>query len=242
LFTEQLAGRGERSTWETASVLINTLIILFLILAAIGWLLSPYLVLIVAPGFTQETKTLSVSLAKILMLTLLFLGLAKLLSGIYQSYHQFGRPGMTTTIDNLVVIPCLLLFTPLLGIYGLAIAGVLGAAAEALIQINILWKNRHHYKLQVDFKNPILRRMVWMGFPLLIGIGGDSLDNIVDRVFASLLPPGSLSALAYGNRLTYATFQLFVNSLTTVLFPFFSMTAGLENYDDLGKKLFKSLT
>lgn len=242
LFTEELASRGERSAWENFSVLVNTAILFFLVFATIGWFFSPLLVRLVAPGFADETKVLSVNLSRLLMLTLVFLGTARLFSGIYQSYRSFGRPGITSAVDNLVVIPSLLLLTPLFGIQGLAISTVLGTAAEAIFQAPILWKNRAHYKLHIDWKNPILRRMAWMGVPLLIGTGGDGLDNVIDRAFASLLPSGSLSALAYGNRLTYATFQLFVTSFTTVLFPFFSMTAGLENYQDLGKKLFKSLT
>lgn len=241
LFTKDLTTRGERTAWENASILINTSIILLLILAGIGWLLSPYLVWLVAPGFNEETKILSADLTRLMMLTLVFLGLAKLLSALFHSYQRFGWPGMISTVDNLVVIPSILLLTPLVGIYGLAISAVLGTVAQALSQTPILWKNRSYYKPRVDLKNPILHRMAWMSLPLLIGIGGAELGKISDRIFASLLPPGSLSALAYGHRLTYAIFQLFIASLTTVLFPFFSKTAGLADYKDLRKKLFKSL-
>jgi putative peptidoglycan lipid II flippase len=241
LFTQHLATRGERSAWADASILINTLIILFLLVAVLGWLLSPYLVLLVAPGFSQESKILSVDLTRFMMLTLIFLALARLLSGFFHSYQRFGWPGMIKTADHLVTIPSLLLLTPLFGIYGLVISTILGSLTQALVQLPILWKNRSYYKLRVDFKNPTLRRVAWMGIPLLVGAGGNEIGKISDRIFASLLSPGSLSALRYGDRLTSSILQLFVTSLTTVLFPFFSKTAAVHDYRDVAKKLFKSL-
>jgi putative peptidoglycan lipid II flippase len=241
LFSEELSKRGEAAAWKNASVPMNTTVISLLAAAGIGWLLSPYLIHVVAPGFTEQTKALSLDLTRIMMSTVVFLGLAWLFSAIFNSYQRFGRPGMTHSVDDLVAIPAVILLTPVMGIYGLVTATVMGAAARALVQVPILWKNRAYYTPTVDFKNPAVRRMLWMSFPLFVGIGGGQLATVFDRIFASLLPAGSLSALSYGHRLTYAFFELFVTSLTTVLFPFFSRIAGVEAYEDLGRKLFKSL-
>jgi putative peptidoglycan lipid II flippase len=145
------------------------------------------------------------------------------------------------TLDNIVIIPLLLLLTPIIGIHGLVISAVLGTLAQAMMQARILWQNRQHYKPRLDLKSPALRRMAWMGLPLLFATGGTKLDAVVDRMFASLLQPGSLSALSYGHRLTYAHYEMFVTSLMTVLFPFFSKIAGVQDYDEFGRKLFKSL-
>ncbi len=241
LFTQDLKTRGERSAWENASIVMNTLIILLVIFAAIGWLLSPYLVSLIAPGFSQEMSILSADLTRLMMLTVVSLGLVKLLSAFFHSYQRFGWPGMISTVDNLVVIPSIIILTPLLGIYGLAISAILGAIAQVLVQTPILWKNRSYYKPWLNLKNPTLLRMARMSVPLFIGIGGTQMGKITDPIFASLLQRGSLSALAYGHRLTYTTLQLFVTSLTTVLFPYFSETAGVRDYRNIGRKLFKSL-
>ncbi|MGH8069103.1 MAG: murein biosynthesis integral membrane protein MurJ [Candidatus Entotheonellia bacterium] len=241
-FTEQLTSRGERAAWENTSVLINTLLILFFILTAIGWLISPTLVSLIAPGFTDEVETLSAELTKFMMLSLLFYGLARLLSALFYSYQRFGMPGMTTAVDNVAAIIIIACLAPVLGIYALVMGAVLGAVTQVLVQLPILWKSRSYYRLRLELRNPALRRLAWVSFPLLIGTGSAELSRITDRIFASLLPIGSLSALAYGQRLTYATFfQLFVASLTTVLFPFFSKSAGLDNYADLARKLSRSL-
>jgi putative peptidoglycan lipid II flippase len=242
LFTEQLANRGERAAWENASVLINTLLVIFLILTAIGWLISPSLVSLVAPGFPDEVETFSADLTKFMMLSFLFYGIARLLSALFYSYQRFGIPGMTTAVDNVAAIIVIAFLTPMLGIYALVAGAVLGSVTQVLVQLPILWKNRSYYRPRVELKNPALRRMGWVSFPLLVGTGSAELSRISDRIFASLLPIGSLSALAYGQRLTYATFfQLFVASLTTVLFPFFSKSAGQDNYRDLERKLSSSL-
>ncbi len=241
LFAEELSARGEAAAWKHACVLMNSTMVFLVGAAGIGWFVSPYLVEVVTPGFAGETKALAVGLTRLMMSTFVLLGLARILSAISQSYERFGRPGVLITADNLTVIPAVLLLAPFAGIHGLVVATILGTATQVLVQLPVLWRNRAHYRFGVDFTNPTLRRMLWMSFPLLVGIGGSQMATVVDRIFASMLPPGSLSALSYGHRLTYAVFELFVTSLTTVLFPFFSRIAGVEAWDDLGRKLFKSL-
>jgi putative peptidoglycan lipid II flippase len=238
---EERSTHGERAAWQKASVIINTVTVLLVALAIVGWIVSPYIVWLVAPGFTDETKSLSADLTGLMMLTIVFLGVAKLLSAVFHSYQRFGWPSMMSSVDNFVIIPFIIVLTPIVGVYGLAISVVLGTLAQALIQTSILWKNRFYYRPKVDFKDPTLHRMGSMGFPLLIGTGSTKLASIIDRVFASMLRPGSLSALSYGHRLTYVILELFVESFTTVLFPFFSRIAGSEQYQDFGKKLVKSL-
>jgi putative peptidoglycan lipid II flippase len=240
-FSQNLATLGERVAWENASTLMNTSIILFFIIAAVGWLLSPFLVWLVAPGFSQEMSGLAADLTRLTMLTVVFLGLAKILSGVFHSYERFGWPGMVGTVDNFVNILLIVLLAPSLGIYALAVGTVLGTMVQALVQTSILWKFRSYYKPQVDLKNPTLHRMARVSLPLFIGASGTRLGKVTDRIFASFLQPGSLSALTYGHRLTYTAFELFVDSLTTVLFPFFSKAAAVEGYEDFGKKLSKSL-
>jgi putative peptidoglycan lipid II flippase len=241
LFAEELSTRGEPAAWKHASTLINTSVLFVLMAAGLGWLLSPYLVHLVAPGFADDTKALSVGLTRIMMSAFALLILGKILSALFHSYQRFGRPGMLHTVDNVVVIPAIILLAPMVGIYGLVMATIVGTVAQVLIQLPILWKHRAHYTLGIDLKSPTIRRMLWMTFPLFVGLGGGQLATIFDRIFASLLQPGSLSALSYGHRLTYASFELLVTSLTTVLFPFFSRLAGVEAYADLGRKLFKCL-
>lgn len=241
LFTEELAQQGEAVAWRNASVLVNTFILVLMFLAAIGWMLSPYLVSLLAPGFSRENSTLAAELTRITVLSLVFIGVAHLLSGFFQSYQRFGPPGAVSAIDNLVVIPAILLLTPLLGIYGLALGALLGAVSQVLTQAPILWKYRHHYSFRVDFKSATLRKMAWLSLPLLLSIGGGWIGSISDRIFASLLPSGSLAALEFGRRLTYVNFDLFIASLTTVMFPFFSKTAISQDYRDFSRKLFRSV-
>lgn len=242
IFTEQLANRGERAAWENASVLINTLLVLFLILTAIGWFIAPFLVSLVAPGFSEEVEALSAGLSKLMLLSFLFYGLARLLSALFFAYQRFAIPGVTTAVDNVAAIVVIASLTPVLGIYALVMGAVVGAATQVIVQLPILWKNRSYYRVGLELKNPALHRLVQVSFPLLIGTGSAELSRISDRIFASILPIGSLSALAYGHRLTYATFfQLFVGSLTTVLFPSFSRSVRLDNYADLERKLSRSL-
>ncbi len=242
LFTRDLAQRGERAAWESASVLMNSAVVLFVAAGAAGVLLAPSLVAVVAPGLGADTSRLAGLLARALMATLIFQGLAQFLSVLSYSNNRFGRPGFASTADNLMVILAVLGLAPWLGIHGLAIGAVLGTVAQVVTQLPIVWRHRALWRPRVDLRDPSLRRLAWLGLPLIIGTGGAGLGKISDRIFASLLPPGRLSALSYAHQLTYASFQLFAASLTTVLFPFLSRKAGVADYEDLGRKLTKAMT
>jgi putative peptidoglycan lipid II flippase len=242
IFSRDLAARGEGHAWEAASTLLNSAIALFVLVAAAGSLLAPALVGLVAPGLDADAAGLAARLTRIMMAMVVLLGVAQFLSALLFAYQKFGRPGLTGTVDNVVIVGAFLALAPTLGIYGLALAGVLGAVAQVLIQAPLLWKHRAHYRRRVDFRDPALRRMAWLGLPMIIGTGGAGLGKISDRIFASLLSGGRISALAYAHQLTYATFQLFAASLTTVLFPFLSKKAGLADYETLTKKLARALT
>jgi putative peptidoglycan lipid II flippase len=211
------------------------------IITAAGWLLSPYLVPLVAPGFPRDISALAGDLTGITLLTIVFLGLASLLSGIFYSYERFGCPGMVKTAQNVTNVVALIVLAPFIGIYALAVSAVLGAVAQVLVQAPIVWKFRAYYKPRVDLKSPALRHMGRVSLPLFLGASGTRLGKVTDRIFASLLQSGSLSALSYGHRLTYAAFELFVDSLTTVLFPFLSKKAAVEGHEELGQRLSKCL-
>jgi putative peptidoglycan lipid II flippase len=86
--------------------------------------------------------------------------------------------------------------------------------------------------------------MIEMGklsFPLLISVGGTELARITDRIFASLLPAGSLSALSFGHRLISAMNNFFIDSLQQATFPHFTKLSAEEKFKKLSSQLFHYL-
>jgi putative peptidoglycan lipid II flippase len=55
--------------------------------------------------------------------------------------------------------------------------------------------------------------------PVVIGTGVSTINTLVDRMMASFLAEGSISALNFANRLNFFALGLFISPITTVIYP-----------------------
>ncbi|MGH7960704.1 MAG: lipid II flippase MurJ, partial [Candidatus Binatia bacterium] len=236
VFRHNLARQGEPAAWEQVSILLNNLVPLLIGVVVAGALLAPYLVGLLAPGFDEETDTVATALTRITVVSIVFLGIGRVLSQILFSYGRFFLPGSAELINNLVVIIALLVLGRAYGIYGLAVATVLGAACECAGQLPILWDKWNLYQRKLNFHHPAMHEMRKLGLPLLLSNSGVELARITDRIFASLLSAGSLSALAFGHRLTNVLLELLVVPLQQSTFPHFTKLSAEENFHTFSRQ------
>ncbi len=215
--------------------------VVVLAIVIVGIVASPWIVRAVAPGFGPETRALAVSLTRIMFIAILFTAAGGIFSNLLHCHRNFAIPGLGGPANNLVLIGAAVFLTIPFGIRGLAYGVVFGAAAHALIQISIVLRHRQDIKLRLDFRDPMFLGVIRLATPLLIGMAGAKLDDVVDRMFASMLRPGSISALAYAIRLIDIPREILVFGFSTVLLPYFSSLAAKGDLNELGDKLMTSL-
>ncbi|MGH7962805.1 MAG: lipid II flippase MurJ, partial [Candidatus Binatia bacterium] len=233
MFRYDLARQGEQGAWANISVLFNNLVFVIVVLACAAWLLAPALVSLLSPGFTDSANVLATGLTQIMVISVVFIAAGKILVQILFSYERFFLPGISDLVNNLVVVFAFLALSGTYGIYGLAIAVVLGGICEFASQLPILWEKRKLYQPKLDPRHPGMREMGRLGFPLVLANSGIELARVTDRIFASLLPAGRLSALAFGHRLTNVFLDLFVGPLHKSSFPHFTKLSAEENFEVL---------
>lgn len=236
LLARAVGERGETAAWQDTGTLLGSAMTLIVAVAALQAVVAPYLVALIAPGLAEATAELASSLTRVLALGIVFTALARFLSAISYAHQRFGRPGLASSLDSLVVVGAVVVLAPALGIWSLTLGVVLGALAQVVAQLPLVWAHRRHFRLRLDLGAPVLRRLAGLGLPVMIGTGGSGLGRVSDRFFASLLPAGRLSALSYAHQLTYAAFALLAAPLTTVLFPFLSRKAGAADYQELSRQ------
>jgi putative peptidoglycan lipid II flippase len=238
MFRHDLAKRGESAAWGNVGVVFNNLLIGLIAIVVVVMVIAPYLTSVLAPGFSEETQDMAASLARITVTGVIFAGGASLLSQIFFSYERFFLPGIATTVQNLVVLVMLFTLGANYGIYGLAAAGVLGAICVFGLHLPILWEKRKLYSPEVNLRHPQMAEMGKLGVPLLISTGGNELGRITDRIFASLLTAGSLSALAFAHRPITALIEFLVQPFHTATLPHFAKLAANGEFPTLSRQLF----
>ncbi|MDP9245261.1 MAG: murein biosynthesis integral membrane protein MurJ [Chloroflexota bacterium] len=226
VFTGYLAKEREDEAWRVASSVMNAIVIMLILVSAILWLLAPIIQPILAPLPDPAQVELSVRLARIMLLSPIFMGLSALFTGILNSYRQFLTGATAPLVYNFVIILFAIFATPFLGIEALAWGTVVGALMMWLVQVPELTFRRTRYKLTLDLGHPGVREIVRLTLPRTLALGAVQLIFIVDTFLAAKLPEGSLTALNYAFQLMQLPLGVFSIAISAAVFPTLSHYAA----------------
>ncbi|TCS83376.1 murein biosynthesis integral membrane protein MurJ [Tepidibacillus fermentans] len=199
--------------------LINITSIIAIIITIISMFFSNYLVSIFAPGFSGSGFDLAVKLTRIMMTMLLFLTLNSIFASILQSHERFYITAGLGIPFNLIIVGYLVLYGNSLGIAGLAWIVVLGVIGQVIIQVPSLIKTGWRYKVILNWKEEGFQQIIKLVGPVILGAMVGQINVIVDRMLASHLVEGSISALNYANRLNQLSYAIVVMAIVSVLYP-----------------------
>jgi putative peptidoglycan lipid II flippase len=226
VFTQRIHDEGQEAGRRFINTLINFILIFCFVMILIGVVAAPLIVKLVAPGFGGETFTLTVALTRMLLPMILFMAITALFTGYLQAVERFTWPALVGIPFNVIMITSIFISGISFGIIGVAVGSVLATASQILIMLPGLKRAKYRYQLLIDWKDPGFRQVGKLIVPILLATGAGQLGLVVDRILASGLTEGSISALNFGTRLTQLPLGIFIMAVTTVLYPTFSQLAA----------------
>ncbi len=241
IFTEYLVKESEVKAWDFASNLINIFFVIGLSLTLLMILAVPFIVRITAPGFNQETFQLTTRLMIIIIPIVLIIALAELITRILHTYQRFAIPSLILVLEVLVVIACLIFLSKKHGILSLAYGILLGAIVRLVFQIPFLWRKFKYFRLKLNFRLPGVKKIRLIAGPIVFCMIFLRIGILIERLLASTLKGGSISILGYATKLTQVPAEIFLGSLSIVLFPLFSKHASEGKIADFKAILSKSI-
>lgn len=224
VLTEYFHGGDNAKTNRFVSNTINSALAVAAIFMVLGYIFADYLVAFVAPGFTEEAAHLTVRIIRIMFPIVLFNVVMVIATSYLHTKTSFFIPALAGLLFNLVIISQLAFFSHW-GIEGLAVATMVGMAAQALVQIPFMMKSGFNYSLILDHRCEGLKKVFFLMLPVLMGTAIGQLNVTINQMMASGLPEGSISALDFGNRVNSMVNSLFGTSVATVLYPSMSRMA-----------------
>ena len=198
---------------------LNVFSLLLLIIVVIAVFCSPLLVRIMTPGFDGSQRDLANKLTQITIVASIFLGLSSILSGGLNVCGVFAIPAFTQTLSHLTIIVCSFALASKVGIYSIAVGLFLGYVLAFLIQVPKISKSICIPFSYLGLRHRGIRETWKLVFPLLGLHIISPVWIVVDRLLASMLKPGSISALHYSNMIKQLPISLIVSALSTVIFP-----------------------
>ncbi len=231
--------REKRSFAEVKLLVDRTAGMLGLILTALtalGVVMSPYLIMLFAPGFHNEPSKMQLAgeLLRITFPYLLLISLTAFCGGILNSYGRFAVPAFTPVLLNVSMIGATVFLTPFFAepvmalAWGVFIAGV----AQLLFQMPFLWKMRLLPRPRVVKDDPGVKRIMLLMLPALFGVSVSQINLLLDTVLASFLQTGSVSWLYYADRLSELPLGAFGIAIGTVILPALSRQHATAKPED----------
>jgi len=212
-FSGQLASEGIESARLLAERVMAVLVTTLLIFVIVIVIVTPWVMGVIAPGFstTPERLEMAITFTRITFPYILFISIAALLSGVLNSLDRFAAAAAAPIILNIVMIGAMLLFSYADLATGKALSWAVFLAG--VLQLGWLywacWRTGLRLKLRVPHLTPEVRKVIRLMIPGAIGAGVMNINLLLDMMFASLLPSGSISFLHYADRLNQLPLSLF---------------------------------
>lgn len=233
-FTPVLSEYKSQQTPAAVQQLVNavagSLGSLLLLVTLIGVLAAPLLVLLFAPGFTQDlTKyELTVELLKITFPYLFFIALTAFAGSVLNTFGKFAVPAFTPVLLNITLITAAVYFSPhfeqpiVALAWGVFFAGII----QLLFQLPFLSRLNLLPRPQLQRNHPGVKKIHRLMMPALLGVSVSQINLLVDTLMASFLVTGSISWLYYSDRLMEFPVGVFGLALATVMLPNLSRTVA----------------
>ncbi len=239
LYGEVEEKKGRLAQVRFGLSLLTLLSIILLVFSCAGIVFAPFLVKIIAPGLSQQTADLTITLTQIMMPYLFLIGTASMLIAILNYHDYFFWPALSAAFFNLGTIFVIGGFVFWLGgssqqkvvaySWGIVFGGVLQ------LLVNLPFLKKVGYRLKLVWSRDYLDK-VWQRFlPGLFGVGVRQLNIYIDLFLASFLAVGSASSLSYSYRLMQLALGVLGVPIWAASLPVFSKLVAQKDRQELQK-------
>ncbi|HBF41269.1 MAG TPA: murein biosynthesis integral membrane protein MurJ [Anaerolineaceae bacterium] len=235
-FTTLLAREDRMTAWKLASAVANWVTLILVIFTSLSAVFAPWLVkAVLAPGFAQDAQVLelTVRLLRIQLAAPVIFGISGLLMGIINSHQRFILPALAPCMYSLGKILGVLFLVPSMGVSGLALGVVIGAAMHGLIQLPALLRlPGRKYELTLGLKLPEVREVVRLMAPRLLGVASVQINFLVNTNLASPMQ-GAVSAISVAFALMLIPEAAIAQAMAIAALPTFSTQVAKGRLEDM---------
>lgn len=247
VFARFLAANDRGSAWRLASAVMTVSALAAALLALLVALFAPQIVpLALVPGKPAEIQGLTVSLVRVMLVTVIIFSISGLLMGILNAHQRFTLPALAISMNNIgLILGALIarLLPPAAGaaqsgdanVYGLAIGAVLAALLHLAVQLPGLRRLGGRLRFLPDWRISGVREVLWLMGPRVLGLGVVRINFLVNAALASTMIEGSYTALTTAWTLMFFALGIIGQSVGTAVFPSLAALAAsndLEGFKD----------
>ena len=242
-FIPVLSALRARGDDRGAAVAARTFFVLLTLVVAVivlgGVLAAPWIIPVLAPGFTGAKRDLTIRLVRVLFPGAGLLVASAWCLAVLNSHRKFLLSYTAPVAWNAAMIACLFGFGGRTDLDTLAIylgwASVLGSLLQFAVQAPLAFSlSRHDGPMALT--GPV-RQAVRNFVPVMISRGAVQLTGYIDAMIASLLPTGAVAAISNAQLIYTLPVSLFGVSISAAELPSMSGDAAGAGYPALRARL-----
>jgi putative peptidoglycan lipid II flippase len=219
-----LLARGDRREADRVAGAVATLLTLVVsVLVLAGIVATPLLIAIIAPGFHDEKRALTIRIVRVLFPGAGLFAISAWCLGVLNSHRRFLLSYASGVVWNLAMIATLIGFgagttLPRLAVI-LAWGSVAGSALQFLVQLPFVVRVAPDLRLALDTTSAQVRTIARNFLPVFVSRGVVQLSAYVDALIASLLGTGAVTGLQNASTLYTLPVSLFGMSVSAAELP-----------------------
>jgi putative peptidoglycan lipid II flippase len=152
-----------------------------------------------------------------------------MMEDILNTEGQYGWPAYAGLLVPLTTAILVLTIGRYYGVVVLCIGMLVGYCLQLCMVLVRARKAGLVYRFGIDLRNPAIRTILVVAWPVLIGALISQGSPLVDQIFASYLSPGSISALSYSLKLISVPVGVIFISVGRAALPYLSRQASIND-------------
>jgi putative peptidoglycan lipid II flippase len=173
----------------------------------------------------------AIYLIRIMSLSIIFMQIQGVLSGVLQSHNEFMEISSAPIISNFVTIIYLLFLNSFYGVVGLGVFTTIGFLAMLFLLLPKFLKLGYKFYFILDIHDKRIRLMFKNLIPIIISTSLITINLFILKVFAGRLGNGAISSLDYVNKVGVLIYEVVTQAIITIIYPKFTKLTTSNGYE-----------
>lgn len=189
------------------------------LVAVAAFILAPWLLHLIVPGFDGDKAGELVMLTRIMLLQPIMLGASNLLANLTQMRDRFVLYAISPLLYNAGIISGVIFLYPLFGLPGLAWGVVLGALLHFLFQLPQFAGEAKESPMPLAETKRLLGQVLTLSIPRTFALASSQVSLMVLTALASFLAAGSIAIFTFAYNLQAVPIAIIGVAYSVAAFP-----------------------
>ncbi|EKD79551.1 MAG: integral membrane protein MviN [uncultured bacterium] len=209
--------------YQSTNEILTVIVICIIFMDVVAWVLLPWIVTIIAPGFNPTELAQLTSSSRWLLLSPLLFGISILLGTLLQSKHHFLAYAISPMLYNVGICIGIIWLTPITGV-------LIGAGLHLFIRLIAVIRLRYwpRFATTIFHSLEVTQTLKLIG-PRIIGLLAIQATLWTYNAVGSTLEPGSVAVFNFARNFQSLPVSFIGIALATVLFPVLAQNFAATN-------------